>query len=72
LFKEAAESLNFIWLTILEQNVVTDDVLCLAREAAQKTLDACLIAAIDPGTEPHDGIVERLPDGGYTWRPRQS
>jgi len=68
LLREAAEALNFAWMTIFEQDAVTDDVLRLAREAAEKAQHACLIAAIDPETEPKVGIVELLPGGGYRWQ----
>ena len=70
LFKEAAEALNFVCMKIFEQDAVTPDVLRLAREAAQKAADACLIATMDPGTQPREGAVEHLSDRGLQWQPR--
>ena len=68
LFREVAEALNFAWMTIFEQDAVTSDILRLVREAAEKAQNACLIAAIDPETEPKVGIVDPRPGGEYHWR----
>src|SRR5690349_16687758 len=65
LIKEAAESLDEVWRTIFEQNAVTEQILLLAREAAEKAQDASLIAAIEPKTVPTVGIVGQLADGAY-------
>lgn len=70
LFKEAAETLNPVWMKMFAQDAITPDVLRLAREAAEKAADACLIASMDPGTEPHEGTVEHLSDGRLQWQPR--
>jgi hypothetical protein len=70
LFKEAAETLNHVWTKMFAQDAITPDVLRIAREAAQKAADACLIATVDPGTEPHEGTVEHLSDGRLQWQPR--